>query len=239
MHVGFFLLFCPSARRPRSVGEPAGTRGGCIRTTTKRERRPLLKLKTPRTRPHHRGGPAWSICICCCCRSCAFRMIAAAWPRAWPPWTGRRFELFRFQSRTRLNIGAFFSMLGNTKNAICDPRKRCARRPSCSPWRRCASRPSGCSSCCPPSRPGTRGTCPRSCTRPSQSAPVLAPRYDSTQLTTTYLLERARERLPVLLRHQTLLRLHRHREHAEIPPEDDALEPRRGSNCATFPFSVF
>ena len=51
-------------------------------------------------------------------------MIAAAWPRAWPPWTGRRFELFRFQSRTRLNIGAFFSMLGNTKNAICDPRKK-------------------------------------------------------------------------------------------------------------------
>ena len=62
---------------------------------------------------------------------------------------------------------------------------------------------------------------------------------DSTQLTTTYLLERARERLPVLLRHQTLLRLHRHREHAEIPPEDDALEPRRGSNCATFPSPSF
>ena len=26
---------------------------------------------------------------------------------------------------------------------------------------------------------------------------------------------------------------------AEIPPEDDALEPRRGSNCATFPSPSF
>ena len=51
--------------------------------------------------------------------------------------------------------------------------------------------------------------------------------------------EHARERQPVLLRHQTLLRLHRPRGHAKFPPEDDVLESHRGSNPALQSFSDF